>query len=418
MTQSIPQMELNAPTLNSESSSSAIIEHCKFLSIGFSERAAHYDATREFPVENFKELRESGLLSLMVPKDKGGIGSDFLTYTKALEQLAMGDASTALAFNMHNIAAGTLAEAKVGALSGKRGEVLNNFRDWAFKEIVTNKKLFASANSEPGIGAHFSKLKSTYRKTDEGYIINGLKSWVSMSGYADYYVTAAKKEGADGEFPDLSFFVIEAENPGIEIQVIWDTLGMRATNTNMMHLKDVFVPTNRLFLGTQGLGMLKLVREPHWTIAGYIGVYLGICSVTFEFMTNYLQNKKKPGTDESVITSEQVQHQVGELSIAMETCRTVVYDAARQVDENPGTVETNEAVHRSKYLVGELGPHLASQAMRLCGGATIAKRLPLERHYRDARCGGLMPATSDECVLYAGKSALGFDMTRMSETYW
>lgn len=404
--------------LSQESSTQEIIDLCATLAQVFKTRADHHDRTREFPTQNFAEIRSSGLLALMVPKEYGGLGADFLTYTKAIEQLAIGDASTALAFNMHNIAAGTLAEANTDALTGKRAEVLNNFKIWAFNEIVQNHKIFASANSEPGIGAHFSKLKTRYRKVDGGFEITGFKSWVSMAGHADYYVTAARKEGVDSKFPDLSFFVIEAENPGIRIDEVWDTLGMRATCTNMMHLEQVFVPDERLFLGTQGLGMLKLVREPHWTIAGYVGVYLGICSASFEFMCNYLQSRNKPGTDEPVANSDWIQHRVGELAVSMQACRTVVYDAARQVDENPGTPETNAAVHRSKYMAGELGPHLSSQAMRLCGGSTIAKRLPLERFYRDSRCGGLMPATSDECLLFLGKEALGFDMTRVDESYW
>jgi alkylation response protein AidB-like acyl-CoA dehydrogenase len=404
--------------LTSESSVEEIIQRCSELAEKFKETSAHHDRTGEFPEENFQEIRKAGLLTLMVPKNKGGLGADFLTYTKALEQLAMGDGSTALTFNMHNIAAGSLAEVLSDNLTGRRGEVLNDFRDWAFAEMVDNQKLFASANSEPGVGAHFSKLKSRYRKVDGGYIINGLKSFVSMAGHADYYITAAKKEGSEGDVPHLSFFVIEAENPGIKIDEIWDTLGMRATCSNMMHLNDVFVPTERLFLGSQGLGMLKLVREPHWVIAGYVGVYLGLCSATFKFMTEYLRNKKKPGSDESVITSEWVQHRVGELYVTMEACRTVVYDAARQVTENPGTPETNVAAHRSKYMVGEFGPYLASQAIRLCGGGSIARRHPLEQFYRDARCGGLMPATSDECLFYVGKAALGIDMTKISESYW
>ncbi len=412
------QSERVAPILTADSTPDQIVTHCELLAKTFAERAPHHDRTREFPTDNFKDLRQSGLLSLMVPREKGGLGVDFLTYTKAIEKLAAGDGSTALAFNMHNITAGTLAEAQVDSLKGKRAETLKNFRDWAFNEIVVNQKLFASANSEPGVGAHFSKLKSRYKKVDEGYVINGLKSWVSMAGHADYYVTAAKKEEVNSDFPDLSYFVIELGNAGVTIETIWDTLGMRSTCTNMLHLNDVFVPNDALFLGTQGLGMLKLVREPHWTIAGYIGVYLGLCTATYDFMIEYLRNKKKPGSEETVVSSEQLQHQVGELHVAMEACRAVVYDAARRVDENPGAVETNEAVHRAKFMAGEFGPHLASQAIRLCGGATIAKRLPLERYYRDIRCGGLMPATSDECLLYLGKSALGFDMTKLSESYW
>ncbi len=418
MTQALANHPAGVTLLTPESSSKEIIDHCKALAQRFKERAAHHDRTREFPVQNFTEIRQSGLLSLMVPREFGGLGADFQTYTKAIEQIAMGDASTALAFNMHNIAAGTLAEARTDTLTGKRAEVLENFKLWAFNEIVVNQKIFASANSEPGVGAHFSKLKTTYKKVNGGFEITGLKSWVSMAGHADYYVTTARKEGVDSKFPDLSFFVIEASNPAIRIEEVWDTLGMRSTCTNMMHLEKVLVPDEHLFLGTQGLGILKVVREPHWTIAGYVGVYLGLCAASFEFMCDYLKSRNKPGTDEPVAHSDWIQHRVGELAMSMEACRTVVYDAARQVDENPGAPETNEAVHRSKYMAGELGPHMASQAMRLCGGSTIAKRLPLERFYRDSRCGGLMPATSDECLLFLGKSALGFDMTRVDESYW
>ncbi len=69
-------------------------------------------------------------------------------------------------------------------------------------------------------------------------------------------------------------------------------------------------------------------------------------------------------------------------------------------------------------MVSELGPRLTSEAIRICGGSTISKRMPLERYYREARCGGLMPATSDECLFYLGKAAFGTDLSKPSETYW
>ena len=76
------------------------------------------------------------------------------------------------------------------------------------------------------------------------------------------------------------------------------------------------------------------------------------------------------------------------------------------------------AIHRAKYMVGELGPELGSQAIRICGGSTISKHMALERLYRDARCGGLMPAKSDDCLSYTGKMALGIDATKADQTYW
>ena len=86
--------------------------------------------------------------------------------------------------------------------------------------------------------------------------------------------------------------------------------------------------------------------------------------------------------------------------------------------DDRGSQATNVLIHRAKFVVGELGPWLGSEAIRLCGGTTIAKRFALERHYRDARCGGLMPAKSDDCLVYVGRAAMGLDVDKASETYW
>jgi len=402
------------PTTSSED----LIESCRVLAQRLKERAPKYDREGSFPVENFQELKDASLLGIMVPKEFGGLGADFLTYTRALEQLAIGDAATGLTFNMHNIAVGSLAELDLKGIGGSRGKIMGDFRDWMFDQAVREKKVFASAASEPGIGAHFTKLKTTYRRVDGGFIINGLKWFVSMAGYADYYVVPARNEKSSPDDPSLSYLIVEKENPGIRIDKVWDTLGMRATTSDTMHITDCFVSTERLFLGSEGMVLYKITREPHWLVGGYNGVYLGICTAAFDFMVDYLNNKKIPGTDAPMSSDLRIQQRVGELAIQLDAARAVTYEAARLVDERRGSPEANVAIHRAKYMVGELGPWLASMAIRTCGGTTIAKRLPLERYYRDARCGGLMPATSDECLMYVGKAALGIDMSKTSETYW
>jgi alkylation response protein AidB-like acyl-CoA dehydrogenase len=397
-----------------------LIDLCAQTARKFPERSARYDREGTFPMENFVDLREAGLFGIMVPKEFGGFGADFLTYTKAIEQIGKADSSTGLTFNMHNITVGSLSEldAEIKSIGGSRGRVMGEFREWMYEQAINEKKLFASAVSEPGIGAHFSKLKTTYRKVDGGFIINGTKWFVSMAGYADYYVVAARNEKSSPDDPSLSYLVVEKENPGITVDHVWDTLGMRGTMSDTMHLKDVFVPTERLFLGSEGMVLYKITREPHWLVGGFTGVYLGICTAAFEFMVDYLNSKKIPGSDKPMSSDSRIQQRVGELAIQLGAARTSTYEAARLVVEKRGSLEANTAIHRAKYLCGELGPHLTSMAIRTCGGTTIARRLPLERYYRDSRCGGLMPATSDECLMYVGKAALGIDMSKTSETYW
>jgi alkylation response protein AidB-like acyl-CoA dehydrogenase len=404
--------------LMSEEERGDLVQRCRDLARTFAARAAACDRDGRFPAENFRDLKDSGLLGIMVPKEHGGLGSDFLTYTLALEQLAIGDASTGLTFNMHNILMGSLAEMDVRGLRGSRGQVLMDSRAWIFEQAVKEQKVFASATSEPGIGAHVTKVKTTYRRVDDGFVVDGVKSFVSMAGHADYYVVAARSERSTDERLDLSYILVERDNPGVRVEEVWDVLGMRATASNTVHLTNCFVPKDRLLLGIEGTVLHKITREPHWLVGGYNGVYLGICSATFEFMTDYLRKQKIPGTERSLASDPVVQHRVGELYVQLEAARAVTYEAARLVAQAPGSHEANVAIHRAKFMVGELGPELASQAIRICGGSTIAKRLPLERYYRDARCGGLMPAKSDECLSYVGKAALGVDLTKTAELYW
>lgn len=395
-----------------------IIEKCRQLKEVFAKKAAKYDREGSFPVENFEDLKEAGMLGIMIPKDFGGFGADFITYTKALEQLAMGCSSTALTFNMHNIAVGSIAELNLDGIGGSRGRVMKEFRDWVYDQSINEKKIFASASSEPGIGAHFSKLKTTYKRVEDGFVINGVKSFVSMAGYADYYVVAAKSADSTSEVPAISYLVVEKDNPGTRIEEIWDVLGMRATSTNPVYFEDCKVPKEALFLGSEGMALYKIAREPHWLVGGYIGVYLGISTAAFQFLVDYLKKKKKPGTDIPMSEDPNVQYRIGELFSALESARGITYNAARLVKDKLGSQEANNAIHHAKYLVGELGPWLTSHAIRLCGASSLAKRMPLERYYRDARCGGLMPATSDECLSYLGKAAFGTDLSKPSETYW
>lgn len=395
-----------------------LIKLCYDLGQRFKERAGKCDRDGSFPVENFQELKDAGLLSIIIPEEHGGMGADFLTYTRAIEQLAKGCASTALTYNMHNIAVGSIAEVDFKAISGRHGEQMVKFRDWVYSETINAKKIFASAASEPGIGAHFSKMQTTYEKTDGGYLLNGVKSWVSMAGYADYYVVAARPPEFKSKMPPISFLVVSNDNPGISFKYTWDVLGMRATSTNPMTMKDCFVPREALFLASAGLALVKLAREPHWTIGGYIGVYLGIASSAFDFMVDMLRKKTIPGTDLSRAEDPLTQTRVGEIYSRLESARAVAYNAARMIDTQKGTPEANAAIHNSKYVVSELGPWLTSWAIRLCGATGLAKAFPLERNYRDARCGGLMPATSDECLEYMGKAAFGADLSKPSETYW
>ena len=227
-----------------------LVEMCAELGQVFSTRATAHDRDGSFPVEDFDDLKAAGLLGIMIPEDKGGMGADFLTYTKALEQIGKGHAATALTFNMHNIVMGGVAEMDLDEIPGRHGDRMRNFADWLFNEAIEHKRVFASATSEPGVGAKYSKLRTTYERTDDGYVLNGVKSFVSMAGFADYYVVGSRQLGeTSGTIPPLSFFAVPSDSDGIRIEDVWDVLGMRATTSNTVYLNDVHVAKELLFMG-------------------------------------------------------------------------------------------------------------------------------------------------------------------------
>ncbi len=395
-----------------------LLETCSALAEKFAVRAPLNDERAAFPTENFADLREAGMMGLMVPNSHGGMGADFMDYTLAAGRLAGGDGSTAVAFNMHNIVMATLAELDVTGITGRRGRTMVEFRDWAFSEAVAGK-VFAASLTEPGAGFHPGAIKTAYRRVDGGFVLNGKKSFVSLSENADYYVVACiPDKDPGGAIPTISWIVVSADDPGVRFEHVWNPLGMRATVSNNMYLEDTFVPTERLFMGIEGLVLQKLAAEPHMVVGGFTACYLGIVEAILRFVVEYLTSKRMHGTGNPAIENEMLRHRVGELSVQVEAARELTYAAARRVLSDRGSRETNAAIHRAKYYVGEVGPQIASQAIRICGGTTVSKHLPLERYYRDIRCCGVMPAKSDECLWYVGKEAFGYDVNKAAETYW
>lgn len=363
------------------------------------QRAAQVDRGQADAHESYRLVRDAGLLTLLIPGKHGGRGLSFLEYTKVLETLATGDGATALGFNMHNVAIGSLCESADVELP----ETAERFRDWAFREVVDHGRMFASATSETGSGAKLRGVRATHRPSCKGYLLNGTKAFVSLASVADYYVVTTR-DADSAETDEVSHFVVAKDDPGVAFQGVWDGAALLGTETATMTLQDVEVGRERLFLGVEGMSLFKLVREPHWMVSGYMGAYLGIAESIMQYLTGFL------AANEPRCSSAVVQSEVGRLAVELRAARALIYSAARLVDEDKGSQEANTAVHAAKYCIGELAPRLALGAVRLCGAGALRLVSPLERLLRESSFCSVMPAKPDECLAYVGKSALGFNM--------
>ena len=357
-------------------------------------RAADHDAGGTFPAADFADLRTAGLLGLMVPPRLGGPGAGFADYAEVAMELGAGAGATALVFNMHASVTGALAQTPddVARAMGVP-ESYFTMRDRALRQAADGA-LFAVAMSERGAGSRLSKLTSSYEPVDGGFHITGSKTFVSGAGHADFYLVAARRGDA------VSHFLVPA-GPGLTVERTWDSMGMRATGSDDLHL-DVTVGADALLGGIEGLTLLLAQVMPQWLVASYAAVYVGVARSAVTAAIAHLQARR-------LTALPAVRARVGRAEARVEAARLVVLEAARRVDAAPGDPETNRWVWRAKLLAGEAAMDVAASMLEAAGTSAMRRGSPLERIFRDARCGSLQPATSDVCADWLGAAALGDD---------
>ncbi|WP_407552376.1 acyl-CoA dehydrogenase family protein [Streptomyces sp. Pv4-95] len=364
--------------------------------------AADVDAARRDGHETYAILRDSGLLGLLAPREAGGAGLGFGDYWRVLAEIGTYNGAAALGFNMHHVVIGALADAAGTALP----PAAERFRAWMLDEVVRGRKLFASATSEAGRGAKLRGMQTRYRLSDDGesYLLTGKKSFVSLAGVADYYVVAAAADDGTEDTGDVSHFVVAADDPGVGFGTVHSMSAMYGTSTAAMTLDAVRVPRSRLYLGVEGMSLFKVVREPHWMIAGYTGAYLGIAEALFRHTTEHVT--ATPDRAGSPV----LQQELGRMSARLRAARALLHEAGDLVDAERGSLEANAMVHAAKYVVGEVGQQLAQDALRICGSAAVSRSHPLERLIREASFASVMPAKPHECLEYLGKAAVGVNL--------
>jgi alkylation response protein AidB-like acyl-CoA dehydrogenase len=365
----------------------------------FAARAAGHDRDGTFPVDDFADLRAARLFGLMVPTELGGLGAGFARYVDVAYELARGNGATALVFNMH--------ASVTGALRAVTPDLVETLGVPASFLTARDRVLAAAAEgswygvamSERGAGSRLSQLSTMYTVRSDGrFHIKGAKTFCSGSGHADAYLVAARSEADPAT---VSQFLVPAGTPGLTVEPTWDALGMRATSSNDVHL-DVIVEPETLLGGVEGLALLMAQLMPHWMVASYAAVYVGVAQAAVDAAVAHVEQRKLGHLPA-------VRARIGRADAAVSAARLAVREAARRVDAAPGDAETNRWVWRAKLLAGTTAADVAASMLEAAGTSATRRGHPLERLYRDARCGSLQPATSDVCADWLGVAALGGD---------
>ena len=372
----------------------------------FAPRAAQCDRDATFPFENYDDLRAAGLLGVCVPAASGGRGADYATYALLAAEMGRHCGATTLTFNMHvcsTLWSGPLAD-DLDMTPEQRAQHEAN-RRVHFARIVDGGALYAQPFSEgSAAAAGKAPFGTTAQKVDGGWLVNGRKIFASLAGAADYYGVLCTEDKPEASVRDTLYIAVPGNAPGFSIVGDWDPLGMRGTVSRTLLMHDVFVEDDAQLM-PRGVYYQAAARWPHmfFTLAP---TYMGIAQAAYDFTVSYLRGEV-PGTPpvkRRMYPTKQIA--VAEMHIKLEQTRALFLRAIADARVDPGK-EARLRVYAAQYTVMENANDLCRLAIRTCGGQAMLKSLPLERLYRDSRCGALMlPWTAELCLDRLGREAL------------
>jgi alkylation response protein AidB-like acyl-CoA dehydrogenase len=367
----------------------------------FHERAPTYDRENRFFQEDFEELKQSGFLTILIPREFGGLELRQDDVARLLRRLAYYAPATAIAVNMHLYWTGIAADLR---RFGDRS------LDWVLDEAARGE-VFAAGHGESGNDLPGSFSTTRAERVEGGYRFYGRKLFGSLTPvWTRLGVWGMNPEGPNG--PTMVHATVTRGSAGYRIEQTWDTLGMRATASQDTVLEGVFVPDRYVMrvlpAGAMDVFSLSMFAN---TQPVFGAIYLGIADRALDLAVQSARSRTSLALSRSMAYHPEVQHRIAQMVLAIDAASAQVErmaaDWANGVDYGPlwgsKLVSAKEnAVQAAKTVV--------DLAMTISGGSGMFKRSELERLYRDVRAGGFHPANSLLTHEIVAKTALGIDL--------
>ncbi len=374
----------------------------------FAPRASQWDRDAIFPSQNYKDMHSHNFLGICVPEADGGEGAEFRAYCLTAAEIGRYCGATALTWNMHVCSclwSGTLADDL--DMSDEQRVEHKRRRAIHYKRILNEGAVYSQPFSEgSSAAAGFTPFATQARKVDGGYRVSGKKIFASLAGHADYYgvLCTLIHEGQKPSRRDTLYLAIPAKADGVSVVGDWDPVGMRGTVSRTLLFDDVFVDDDAQLM-PQGVYFQAASSWPHMFLT-LSPTYMGIAQAAYDFTVQYLRGEA-PGTPpvkRRMYPTKQLA--VAEMHTKLECAKAIWFQAITEAGPSPSKEQILRA-YTAQYTVMETSNDLCRLAIRTCGGQSMLCALPLERLYRDSRCGSLMlPWTAELCMDRIGREAL------------
>lgn len=335
-----------------------------------------YDKNAEFPYEIVKVMVDTDLFRLYIPQEYGGLGMGIFALCLAVEELSWGCAGISLAL------AGTALGAYPVILFGRE-----ELKRKVLPQIAEGK-IAAFCLTEPGAGSDALSIKTTAIKKNGGYVLNGVKQFITNAHVADFFSVFAltdPKKGARG----MSAFLVERGTPGLKIGKKEDKLGIRASPTGEVIFEDVFVPEENL-LGKEGYGLFVATNTFLYTRPGVAAQAVGIAQAALDAALEYSLQRKQFG--QPISSFQAIQHKFADMAMKIEAARALTYQVAKALDS--GKKPEKESA-MAKCFASDVAMSVTIEAVQIFGGYGYIREYPVEKMMRDAKITQIYEGTNE-----------------------
>jgi alkylation response protein AidB-like acyl-CoA dehydrogenase len=371
--------------------------------------AGRLDQSSEFPWENVAKMAELGLLGVPWPEALGGAGMDYISYTIAIHEVAKVDASHAITISAHT----TLGTSPIMA-----------FGTEAQKEkfvplLAAGKVLAGFGLTEPQAGSDAGGTRTTARRAEGGYVLNGSKIFITHAGVGEVFLVTALTDPDEGTRGITSFIVTKPTSDlerarevgighsdeldftiGVRAGKKEDKMGWRASDTRELVLEDAFVPEEHR-LGEEGEGFSNFMQTLDAGRIGIAALSLGLAEGAFEEAMKYADERRQFG--QKINEFQGIQFMLADMATGIEAAKHLVYHAA-WLKQNGRPF--SRAASMAKLYASELAMRTTSQAVQIHGGYGYTKEYAVERMMRDAKICEIGEGTSEIQRLVIARSLL------------
>lgn len=340
--------------------------------------ASEWDKSATFPAKALQGLADLGFYGMLVPEQYGGCNIGHIAAATVIEEISAADAACGTVISVTNSVA-CMPILKFGTEIQKQTFL---------KPLASGKALGLFCLTEPQAGSDAADLKTQATKTEAGYILNGVKQFITSGQHGDIAIVFAVTDAKAGK-KGLSAFIVPTTTPGFSVSSIENKMGQHASDTCQIILQDCFVSTENL-LGAEGEGYKIALSNLEGGRIGIAAQSVGIASAALKAAKTYALERQTFG--KPIIEHQVIAFKIADMATKIEAARLLYQQAAALRDEDkPCLKEASMA----KLFASEMAEKVCSEAIQIHGGYGYLTDFPVEKYYRDVRICQIYEGTSE-----------------------